>query len=133
MPIAKASLAGAALFAAALSLSGCGSPGDFVAGVLTAPGQYDLYDCPALKVAAKGIVTRQRALEKLMARAGEGPAGRVISETTYRPEYVTLRGQMNELRRAVAANNCNFVPDQVEVTSPPPAPAKKPARRARRR
>ena len=120
-------------FAAALSLSGCGSQGDFVANSLTAPGQYDLYDCTELKVAAKGIVTRQRQLEQLMARASQGPAGGVINATTYQPEYVTLRGKMNELRRAVAANHCNFEPDQVEVTSPPPAPAKKPAKRARRR
>ena len=132
MPIAKASLAGAALLAAALSLSGCGSQGDFIANSLAAPGQYDLYDCTELKVAAKGVVTRQRQLEQLMARASQGPAGGVINATTYQPEYATLRGKMTQLRQAAAANHCNFDPAAVRVTEPP-QPAEKPTKKTIRK
>ena len=131
MPIAKASLAGAALFAAALSLSACGSPGDIVSSALTAPGQYDLYDCPAMQTAARGLVARQRKLEELMARANQGPAGGLVSATTYQPEYVTVRGKMNRLRRAAAANNCTFVPGAPPAAHAPPPP-KQAAKRAKR-
>lgn len=108
--------------AAALPLAGCETTRDPLASVVTSPGQYDLYDCPAIKVAAAGVVGRQRELEGLMARAGRGPAGGLINATTYQPEYVTLRGQMEQLRRVAAANNCDFVPGAAPaVRAPPPA------------
>lgn len=99
--------------------------GDPAAAVVTAPGQYDLYDCPAIKVAAEEIAKRLRKLEGLMARAGRGPAGGLVNATTYEPEYATERGRMNELRRVAAEKHCGFVPGETMVTPgrvqlPPP-------------
>ena len=45
-----------------------------------------------------------------MAKAGDGPDGRLVSSLSYRPEYLQLRGEMNELRNAAVAKNCKFVP-----------------------
>ncbi len=132
MSIAKASLAGAALFAAALSLSGCGSPGDFVAESLAAPGQFDLYDCRALQREAADVAYRLRKLEELMARANQGPAGALISATTYQPQYAMLRGNMIKLRRAAAANNCTFVPGAAPAAHVPPPPPKQAAKKGKR-
>ena len=111
---------------AALPLAGCETTRDPLAFVVTSPGQYDLYDCPAIKVAATGVVTRQRELEGLMARAKRGPAGGLISATTYQPEYVTLRGKMSQLRQAAAANHCNFDPRAVSAARPHPPQKRQP-------
>ena len=118
--------------AAALPLAGCETTRDPLAFVLTSPGQYDLYDCPAIRVAARAIIIRQRELEGLMVRAKRGPAGGFISATTYQPEYVTLRGKMSQLRQAAAANHCNFDPRTVPVIDPQP-PAEKPTKKTVRK
>ncbi len=68
-----------------------------------------------------------------MARAKRGPAGGLISATTYQPEYVTLRGKMSQLRQAAAANHCNFDPRAVPVIGPRPHPPQKPQPSYRRR
>lgn len=121
--------------AVALLLAGCVTTNDPLSAALTAPGQYDLYDCPAIKVAATGIVVRQRQLEGLMAKAERGPGGGLINATTYQPEYVTLRGKMSELRRVAAENRCDFDPQAVQAVqaAQPPTPAKKQTKRARPR
>ncbi len=121
------------VLATALPLAGCGTAGDPLAATLTSPGQYDYYDCPGIKVAAIGIVRRQRGLEGLMARAKSGPAGGLISATTYEPEYITLRGKMNELRRVAAENHCDFVPGETPPAALPPPGGKPAGKRARKR
>lgn len=125
------------LMAVALPLAGCETTGDPLGSITTSPGQYDYYDCPAIKVAARDIITRQRELEGLMARANRGPGGGLVNTMTYEPEYVTLRGKMNELRRAAAANKCKFDPAAVQPPAPQPVthlpPPKKPLKNTKRR
>jgi hypothetical protein len=124
-------VAPALLLALILPLAGCTTTSDPAAAVVTAPGQYELYDCPAIKVAAKGVATRQRELAGLMARAGRGPAGGLVNATTYEPEYATERGKMNQLRRVAAEKHCNFVPGPGMAAPPamrvqlPPPPGKR--------
>jgi hypothetical protein len=133
MPGPKARLAAPVLLVAlALPLAACETTSDPLTIVTTAPGQYNYYDCPAIKVAAAAVVARQRQLEELMARANQGFAGGLISATTYQPEYVTMRGKLHELRRVAAENHCNFVPGEAAVVHVPP-PAKKQAKRAKYR
>lgn len=103
----------------AMPLAGCTTTSDPVAAVVTRPGQYDLYDCPAIKVAAVGVRQRQHEVAGLMARAERGPLGGMVNATTYRPEYVTLRGKMDQLRRVAAEKHCNFDPATVPVTQSP--------------
>ena len=95
-------------------LSGCassGGPSDETVGrVLFAPGKFALYTCAELADRATANVARQHVLEGLMAKAGEGAGGRMVSSVAYRPEYLELRGEMVELRRAAAAKDCKFVP-----------------------
>jgi hypothetical protein len=120
------------LVALVLPLAGCATTGDTVATVVTAPGQYDLYDCPAIKVAATGVAKRQRELEELMARAGRGGGlGGLVSATTYEPKYAMQRGRMNELRRVAAEKHCSFVPGPTMAPTPtrerlPPPPKTRP-------
>ncbi len=105
-------IAPALLLALVLPLAGCATTDDPTATAVTAPGQYELYDCPAIKVAAKSVAKRQRELENLMARARQGVAGGLVNATTYAPEYAMQRGKMNQLRRVAAEKHCNFVPGE---------------------
>lgn len=95
-----------------------------------------LYQCSTLKQAAHGIANRQHELEELMQKAGTGPAGRVISATTYQPEYTQNQGNLNEIRREAEAKQCHdFVPGVDDVYHAPPAakpPPKKPGRKPKR-
>lgn len=97
------------VFAAAL-LAGCTASDDTAARFLVAPDQYVLYNCPELAQAAQINATRQRELEKLMAKAETDSVGRAVSTMSYRPEYVQLRGEMTELRKEAATKHCRFTP-----------------------
>jgi hypothetical protein len=52
---------------------------------------------------------RQRQLEELTAKANAGSGGQIMSAVAYRPEYLQLRGEMNELRRTSAEKKCKPV------------------------
>ena len=105
-------LAAAAVLAA--SLAACttaGGPSDDTIGrFLAAPDKFMLYNCPELPARWKALTERERELQRLMAKAGQGPDGRLVSALAYRPEYLAVRGEMNELRNAAVAKNCKFVP-----------------------
>ena len=78
--------------------------------ILFAPGKFALYNCAEIADRVTANVARQRVLEGLMAKAGAGSGGRLVSSVAYRPEYLELRGEMVELRRVAAEKNCKFVP-----------------------
>jgi hypothetical protein len=85
-------------------------PDDDMARLLVAPDKFVLYNCPDIAREAKQITARQRELEKLMAKAGADPGGRMVSTFAYRPEYLVVRGEMLDLRQTAIEKNCNFVP-----------------------
>jgi hypothetical protein len=101
--IGTAALAGGL---AALMLSGCSS--ETASRFLVEPDRYVLYSCHELANQAQGNVGRQRELEALMAKAG--PGGQVASAMAYQPEYLQLRGEMTQLRKAAADKNCKSLP-----------------------
>jgi hypothetical protein len=45
-----------------------------------------------------------------MTKAGVDTGGRLVSSMTYRPEYLQLRGQMEQLRKTAGEKNCNLSP-----------------------
>jgi hypothetical protein len=93
---------------AAAPLSGCTSE-DAAGRFLVTPDKFVLYNCAQLSDAAQANFARQQELEKSMAKAGTGSDAVFISGLTYRPEYLQLRGEMTELRKAVAEKNCKPV------------------------
>jgi hypothetical protein len=105
------------LFAAAMlaaALAGCAAPGgsgdDGMARFLVSPDKFVLFNCEQLATRATAIVMRQKELEALIAKAGPSADGQLVSTFTYKPEYVELRGDMAELRKAAAARNCKTIP-----------------------
>ncbi len=102
----------AALTAAAL----CGCASEETAGrFLVTPDMYVLYNCTQLSDAAQANFTRQQVLEKLMAKAGTGAGAEFVSDLAYRPEYVQLRGELNELRKANVEKKCKPI---INTSSP---------------
>ena len=106
---------------AAVLLAGCASSSDTTAHFLVAPGKYVLYSCADIAQQAKLNSDRQRELEGLMMKAGTSSAGQLVSATTYRPEYLQLRGEMDDLRQSAANKKCKFVPG-VAGSAPPAGP-----------
>jgi hypothetical protein len=96
---------------AAATVSGCAASDDASGRFLVQPDKYQLYSCRELAEAAQGIGARQLELEGLMAKAGPDATGQFMSTIAYRPEYLQLRGQMNEIRRTSTEKKCKFNPD----------------------
>ena len=97
---------------AALTLAACAGNDDQAARFLVAPGRYALFNCKQLAQAAEVKVTRQHELEGLMAQTGTGSAGQLVSAVTYRPEYLTLRGELEDMRQTAAEKKCKVVPGE---------------------
>jgi hypothetical protein len=96
-----------ALVAAVVAASLCGCASEDAAGrFLVTPDKFVLYNCAQLSDAAQVNFARQQVLEKLMAKAGTGSGAVIVSDLAYRPEYLQLHGEMNELRKAIAEKNC---------------------------
>jgi hypothetical protein len=53
---------------------------------------------------------REKELTGLMIKAGPGADGQLASSIAYRPEYLELHGEMNELRKTAAVKNCKPIP-----------------------
>jgi len=91
-------------------LSACGTSDDTIGRFLVAPDKFVLYSCAELAERATALAERQRELERLIAKAGDDAGGRLVSTVAYRSDYVSVRGEMNELRTAAAAKNCKLAP-----------------------
>jgi hypothetical protein len=101
---------------AGVGLSGCaGGADDTAASFLVAPGKYTLFNCDQIADQTEINLKRQHELEALMVRAGPG-SGEVVSAVAYRPQYLTLRGELTELQRVAAEKKCKFVPGERSET-----------------
>jgi hypothetical protein len=104
----------AAMFGIATAglLAGCSMSDDTMASLMVAPGKFTLYSCEALVEQERKSSTRARELEQLMARAEVDASGRLVSTIAYRSEYLTVRGELEELRRAAAEKKCPNIPGE---------------------
>ena len=106
---AKHSIKVSAALALAAWLGGTGAASaddETMSKFLVAPGNYILFNCQQLDVAAKTNQKRIAELEALMAKSGNELANMVA----YRPEYLQLRGEMADLRREAADKKCKATP-----------------------
>ena len=102
----------AALVAA--TLSGCASD-DSTARLLVAPEKYMLYTCPEIAREMKGKQAREKELKDLMVKASADPGGRLISGLAYDSEYLSVRGEINDLRASAAERHCPEAPGAAAV------------------
>jgi hypothetical protein len=100
------------LIAAAALLAACGTSSSndendaSMSRFLVAPGRYVLFNCQQIAQQAKVNGERMRALEGLMAKSGSD----LVNAIAYKPEYLQLRGEMDDLRREAADKKCKSVP-----------------------
>jgi hypothetical protein len=92
-------------------LSGCASD-DSTARLLVAPDKYVLYSCPEIAREMKTKQEREKELRDLMDKDGSDAGARVISGFTYDPEYLSVRGEINDLRTTAANKNCTNMPGE---------------------
>ena len=117
---------------AAATLAGCATQGGGdSSSLLVTPGRYDFYSCPQMAQATVPLRVREKELEALMAKAGDGPGGALASTLAYRSDYLQVRGNLNELAKSAAAKNCPPVQPPMAEPAPSP-PSSKPKPKAKR-
>ena len=117
---------GLAAATVAALLCGCAVSDDKVGALLADPMQYEFYTCQQLAANEAAQKTRLQELDGLMAKSASGAGGSVVNAVAYRPEYVTVTGQLNAVRHVQAEKNCPPPPAPAAPTAPP-----KPAKPAR--
>ena len=104
-------LARSALAIGALAmLAGCAMSDDQAARFLVAPDKYTLYSCDEIARETQTKVAREHDLQQLMAKAGADQGGRLIGDIAYRADYITVHGELNDLRQTAVVKKCAGVP-----------------------
>ncbi len=93
------------VLAAAGLLSGCALPDD-QALTMVNRGKYSLYDCNAIGTQVRESSRREQELRIAMEKASRGTNGEFIVATVYRPEYLTVKGELQELELMAKQKNC---------------------------
>jgi hypothetical protein len=107
------------------ALGGCASTGS---SMFVDPAKYALYDCQQLVNARAQANTRVAELERLMAKAETGAAGGLVSGLAYQTDYVSARGERDQLDERIAHDNCSTTsptPAATATTTPTQPPAAK--------
>ena len=100
-----------AISAGALAmLAGCTMSDDQAARFLVAPDKYTLFSCDEIARETQTKVAREHELQQLMAKAGTESGGRLIGDIAYRPDYITVHGELNDLRQTAIAKKCAGAP-----------------------
>lgn len=100
---------------AVFALAGCTMSDDQLGRLMVAPDKYALYNCSEIARAAQAAAAREAELQRLMARAGTDAGGRLMSSLAYDSDYLTVRGEINEMRAAAAAKHCDAAPNSAPV------------------
>ena len=101
-------VAGAGALLAALLLPGCTLPDDKALSMVNR-GKYSLYDCHAIGRQARESKIREQELGEAIEKASRGPAGELVVASVYRAEYLTVKGELQELELMATQKNCRNV------------------------
>ncbi len=94
-------------------LAGCGTSLQDQVGdsFWVTPRKYAVHDCRQLQNQARGLATRQKELEELMARAAQGPGGGVVGTLAYRTEYQQVLGEGRGVAAMMTEKRCQIEGD----------------------
>jgi len=101
-------------------VSACAVPQDPLATAFVAPGKYEFYDCGQLATAEKALEDKMHKYEKLMAKASESAVGGLVNATTYQPDYISARGELNSVHHTEREKGCADKKDGKKALPPPP-------------
>jgi len=108
--------------AAAVLLGSCGFAQ--AASFFVDPSHYALYNCDQLNTAHQQVGARVAELKGLMAKAESGFAGALMSGLAYQSEYVTARGELEQIEENRQKLNCGPLPVEKPAQSAAPAAPK---------
>lgn len=108
--------------AAAILLGSCGFAQ--AASFFVDPSHYALYNCDQLNTAHQQVGARVAELKGLMAKAESGFAGALMSGLAYQSEYVTARGELEQIEENRQKLNCGPLPVEKPAQSAAPAAPK---------
>ena len=91
-------------------LAACGGQTFDASSLLVSPGKYDIYTCPQIGTQMIGVEADLKRLEGLMAQASKGAGGTIVNGLGYESDYLSMRGEMNELKKSAAAKDCKDLP-----------------------
>ena len=70
------------------------------------PGRDDFLDCPSIANRFKAASAREKQLNELMTRAGEGARGAIVNAMVYQDDLNSARATQRSLRKAAEAKQC---------------------------
>jgi hypothetical protein len=93
-----------------LALSACASSGDDAPTLLGDPGKYQYHNCEQLAAATKAMSARQKELQTLTDKAGEGAAGTFVGAIAYKADYLAATEDLRLIRVAIRNKDCASSP-----------------------
>ena len=80
------------------------------ASLFVDPSHYELYNCEQLNTAHREVGAHVAELKGLMAKAETGFAGSLMSGLAYQSEFVTARGELEQIEENRQKLNCGPLP-----------------------
>lgn len=94
--------------AAFLALAGCSLPDDMALSMVDR-GKYAFYNCDQLAATAREKANREHELRSAMTQAATGAGGQLVNAIAYRSEYLTVKGELEELQITAREKECREV------------------------
>jgi hypothetical protein len=112
--------------ASALVLSGCATATVDESTFFVDPARYAMYDCKQLAPVRQTATKRIEELQGLMTKAETGPAGSIVSEMAYRPDYVSAQATLKSANAAWERNRCESAGQSGDPSFARPSPGMEP-------
>ena len=87
-------------------LAGCGMSDERLGRLVSDPAPYEVYTCEQLVTQEKTFADRVAELDALMRKVEADSAGSLVNAVAYKPEYIAVRGSLDQVRRIEAEKNC---------------------------
>jgi hypothetical protein len=100
-----------------LALAACASSGDEAPTIFTDPGKFQYYNCEQLATSNKSVLARQKALQTLIDKAGEGAAGTFVGAIAYKTDYISTTEDLRLIKAAIRDKNCAGSPTWLSNTA----------------
>jgi hypothetical protein len=95
-----------AVLALIVSLGGCAMSDERLGAMVSDRALYEVSSCDQLVVQEKTFADRLAKLDALMKKAGNDTGGSVVNAVAYKPEYISVRGSLDQVHAVQADKHC---------------------------
>ena len=85
----------------------CGTVSDPAGFAVAVQDKYDTLPCKEVSAIRGSLVSREKELSDLAAKAESSPGGFIVSYSAYRSELAQIRGQIAAANRGLQKNGCD--------------------------